>query len=184
MRLCYNKTAIRFLITVFRSIMVPIYPSTALKNQQREIKKHANSEVVHITENGRGKYVFMSQDVLNGLLEHEREQAVAEYKTQQRGNSAGLCIKDIAYCVVDLAQEYGAQEVSLFGSFARNEATPESDVDLLLEKGDIHGLEVLDFQAELERRLDRKVDLVTTAGADERFLANARKDAVVLYAAG
>ena len=40
--------------------MPPIYPSTALKNQQREIKQLADTQIVYITENGRGKYVFMS----------------------------------------------------------------------------------------------------------------------------
>lgn len=38
--------------------MPPIYPSTALKNQQREIKQLADTQIVFITENGRGKYVF------------------------------------------------------------------------------------------------------------------------------
>ena len=32
--------------------MPAIYPSTALKNQQREIKEIADTEVVYITENG------------------------------------------------------------------------------------------------------------------------------------
>ena len=54
--------------------MPAIYPSTALKNEQRAIKAIADKEVVYITENGRGKYLFMSQEV------HDREiaQAVEE----------------------------------------------------------------------------------------------------------
>jgi PHD/YefM family antitoxin component YafN of YafNO toxin-antitoxin module len=51
--------------------MPAIYPSTALKNEQRAIKAIADNEVVYITENGRGKYLFMSQEV------HDREIAEA-----------------------------------------------------------------------------------------------------------
>lgn len=89
--------------------------------------------------------------------------------------------EDISYAVVDLAKEYGAKRVSLFGSYARGEATPESDVDLLLEKGTIKGVGVLDFQDDLAERLGRPVDVVTTAGASERFLDRISRDAIVLY---
>jgi len=94
-----------------------------------------------------------------------------------------LTVSEIKYCVASLADEYGADRVSLFGSYARDEATAESDVDILLEKGAIKGLRVLDFQNALEKRLNRKVDVVTTAGASERFLEKIRKDEVVLYEA-
>jgi len=33
----------------------------------------------------------------------------------------------------DLAQTYGVRELALFGSYVRGEATPESDLDLLVE---------------------------------------------------
>ncbi|HAM16537.1 MAG TPA: hypothetical protein DCP91_11920 [Eggerthellaceae bacterium] len=89
----------------------------------------------------------------------------------------------IAYHVISLAEQYGAGKVSLFGSHARGEATADSDVDILLEKGAIHGLQVLDFQEELSARLGCAVDVVTTAGASERFLGRIRRDEVVLYAA-
>ncbi len=60
--------------------MPPIYPSTALKNQQKEIKSIADHEVVYITENGRGKYIFTSQEV----FEKEIERAVEEALYEQR----------------------------------------------------------------------------------------------------
>ena len=58
--------------------MPAIYPSTALKNQQREIKARADNEVVHITENGWGKYVFMSEDVFERSIEQAVEDALYE----------------------------------------------------------------------------------------------------------
>ncbi|MDE8703211.1 nucleotidyltransferase domain-containing protein [Adlercreutzia equolifaciens] len=92
-----------------------------------------------------------------------------------------LSPEEITYAVVSLAQEYGAKKVSLFGSYARGEATGASDVDLLLEKGSIKGLQVLDFQEALAKQLGRPVDVVTTAGASERFLAKVSQEAKVLY---
>ena len=89
--------------------------------------------------------------------------------------------QDIRYHVASLSEQYGAAKVSLFGSYARGEANEDSDIDILLEKGDIKGLQVLDFQEDLARRLDRPVDDVTTAGASARFLAKIRQAEVVLY---
>ncbi len=63
--------------------MPAIYPSTALKNQQREIKAIADNEVVYITENGRGKYAFMSQDVLQRQIEEAVEQALYEQRMRE-----------------------------------------------------------------------------------------------------
>lgn len=94
-----------------------------------------------------------------------------------------LTVAHIEYCVVSLAEEYGAKKVSLIGSFARGEERADSDVDLLLEKGDIKGMRVLEFQDALERMLKRKVDVVTTAGASPRFLDRVKKDEMVLYEA-
>lgn len=94
-----------------------------------------------------------------------------------------LNIENIRYEVVSLAEEYGAEKVSLFGSFARGEETETSDIDILLEKGKIKGIQVLDFQHDLSQRLGRTVDVVTTTGASERFLNKIKQDEVVLYEA-
>ena len=87
----------------------------------------------------------------------------------------------IRYYAIKLGEEYGAKKVSLFGSYARGEALADSDVDILLEKGGIRGMGVLDFQEELAECLGKTVDIVTTAGASERFLEKIRQDEVVLY---
>lgn len=89
----------------------------------------------------------------------------------------------ITYCVVSLAKEYGAKEVSLFGSWARGEQTESSDIDLLVEKGSMRGLQVLDFQARLEKELGRPVDVVTTASCSQRFLSRIEQEKVTIYEA-
>lgn len=37
-------------------------------------------------------------------------------------------------CVSPIAKKYGLRAVYLFGSYARNEATEDSDVDLLIDR--------------------------------------------------
>lgn len=58
----------------------------------------------------------------------------------------------------------GVQRLALFGSFARSEARPESDVDLLVEF--IPGRKSFDGFMQLydllEERLGRRIELVTT----------------------
>ncbi|MDO4442693.1 MAG: nucleotidyltransferase domain-containing protein [Slackia sp.] len=120
---------------------------------------------------------------LEGRTVTNRSRLVESIIEEYLGASKPLPLSTIEYFVVDLAKEYGAKKVSLFGSYARGEATEASDVDILLDKGDIRGLRVLDFQDELAQRLGRPVDVVTTAGAGERFLSKIKKDEVVLYEA-
>lgn len=61
-----------------------------------------------------------------------------------------------------LLKQHGVKRASVFGSYARGEATPESDLDLLveLEPGrslfDLGGL-----QYELEQRIPMGVDIAT-----------------------
>ena len=58
--------------------MAAIYPSTSLKTHQREIKTIADREVVHITENGRGKYIFASEEVFAREIDAAVQQALYE----------------------------------------------------------------------------------------------------------
>lgn len=60
--------------------MPPIYPSTALKNQQREIKALADTQMVYITENGRGKYIFASVKVVEDAIAQAVEDALYEQR--------------------------------------------------------------------------------------------------------
>lgn len=63
--------------------MPAIYPSVALKSEQRKIKAIADNEIVYITENGRGKYVFMSEKVLQKEIDDAVESALYEQRLAQ-----------------------------------------------------------------------------------------------------
>ena len=63
--------------------------------------------------------------------------------------------------ILRLASHYGARNVRVFGSVARGEAGPDSDVDLLVELEP--GRSLLDLSAlvlDLEELLGRRVDVL------------------------
>ncbi len=81
--------------------------------------------------------------------------------------------------IIRLASQHGARNIRIFGSVARDEAGPDSDIDFLvdLEQGrsllDLSGL-LLDLQSLLGQR----VDVVTEKGLHwfirDKILAEAR----------
>ena len=56
---------------------------------------------------------------------------------------------------------YPIRRLALFGSWARGDAQPESDVDVLVEVDSSIGLRFVDLADELERAVGRRVDLVS-----------------------
>jgi hypothetical protein len=61
-----------------------------------------------------------------------------------------------------LRERFGIQELALFGSMARDEAGPDSDVDVLVTfDGRTHFRAFMGLQFELEAILGTRVDLVT-----------------------
>ena len=79
--------------------------------------------------------------------------------------------------ILRLASKHGAYNVRVFGSVARGEAGPTSDVDLVVDVQPWVGLEFLGLWDELEDLLGRKVDLMTEQalkpGIRERILREA-----------
>ncbi len=58
--------------------MTVIYSSAALKSKQREVKDAALKDVVHITENGNGAFVFCSEELFERKLREAAEEAAYE----------------------------------------------------------------------------------------------------------
>ena len=91
-------------------------------------------------------------------------------------------IAEIKERVIPIAENYGVKRVVLFGSYARGEATENSDVDFRIDEGKIHDLFALsDFRLDLEDILCKKVDVVTSVGLRDKFLTSIKDDEVVLY---
>ena len=68
-----------------------------------------------------------------------------------------------------LAQQ-GIARVRLFGSHARNEARPDSDIDLLVDLSRPLGLDQFRIEQELGAKLGAKVQMVTDAALTNRIV--------------
>ncbi len=83
--------------------------------------------------------------------------------------------------ILALAANYGVSDIRIFGSVARGEETPESDLDLLVHLPNDAGLLLLGrFKQELEDLLHVDVDVVPDDGVKPRVRANIDKDLVAL----
>ena len=75
-----------------------------------------------------------------------------------------MCIyttKEIADMVAPIAKEYGIDKVYLFGSYARGEATDESDIDFYVEISKPMGLKFCSFFADVEECVGKSIDIIT-----------------------
>lgn len=80
--------------------------------------------------------------------------------------------------ILELASRHGARNVRVFGSMARGEARPDSDVDFLVDVEPGRTLlDVIALEQELEALLGRPVDVLTDGGLSpylqQRILAEA-----------
>ncbi len=76
-------------------------------------------------------------------------------------------------------EEHGVSSVAVFGSFARGEARPTSDVDILVEYSRPVGLfEFIRLKRFLEEILGRRVDLATADALKARHRERILKEAV------
>lgn len=77
-----------------------------------------------------------------------------------------------------LLRRYPIRALGIFGSFARGDARPGSDIDILVEFTEPVGFEVADLAMELEALLEHEVDLVSRGAISDRLLPYVEKDLV------
>ncbi|MFA6829662.1 MAG: nucleotidyltransferase domain-containing protein [Bacilli bacterium] len=97
-------------------------------------------------------------------------------------NHSVLTICQIKSILKEVCGKYDINEIYLFGSYARGEANPLSDVDIYCEKGKCKTFIALgSLIDELEEKLGKKVDLVTIGSQmDPYFEEQMRKDLIKL----
>jgi uncharacterized protein len=94
-------------------------------------------------------------------------------------------IRGLAPRLAELCRQYGIAELSVFGSVARGEDRPDSDVDLLYVRvpGNDLGMSYFALQDDLEKLFGRSIDLVSKDGLHRVIRDRVLADAQVLYAA-
>lgn len=92
-----------------------------------------------------------------------------------------LDMQEIQKTVSALGEQYGAERIYLFGSYARGDAAEDSDVDLRIDRGNIRGWALGGLLIDLEVSLRKKVDLLTTGSLQREFLDSIKDEEVLLY---
>jgi predicted nucleotidyltransferase len=73
-------------------------------------------------------------------------------------------IEEIQHQIAPVLREHGVRRAAVFGSTARGEARPDSDLDLLVEFEEGRSLlDLVDLRLVLEDMLGREADVVTYA---------------------
>jgi len=82
-----------------------------------------------------------------------------------------------------IAKSYGVAALYLFGSYARGEATPQSDLDFRVDRGQVVDAIALGaLFSDLEDGFQKKLDVLTTQMLSPKFLETIRAEEVLIYA--
>lgn len=87
--------------------------------------------------------------------------------------------------IAEFCRRNHIRKLSLFGSILRDDFTPESDVDVLVEfeEGVRIGLRFFGFAWELEEMLHRPVDILTPDELNRHYRVEVLLEAEVIYVA-
>jgi predicted nucleotidyltransferase len=77
-----------------------------------------------------------------------------------------------------LISRYHVSELGLFGSVVRDDFSPESDIDIIVDFSRPIGIEFIDLADELETQLKRKVDLVSKKGIKPQYFKAIQSDVI------
>ena len=101
-------------------------------------------------------------------------------------------IDELKILIEPVAKKYSLPAVYVFGSYARGEATADSDVDILVDKTgtDLRGLLAMGgLYNDLVDAVDKQIDLITTTALEEDstklrtpwFIENLEREKVRIY---
>ncbi len=91
-------------------------------------------------------------------------------------------IEDIKTKLMPIVKKYGLSKVAVFGSYARQEALIDSDVDLLIYMDESFELDkYLKFESALKRALKKKVDIIEFRCINKYMREDILREAVTIY---
>ena len=90
--------------------------------------------------------------------------------------------EEIKETIISILVKHGIKRILVFGSYARNEATSKSDLDLIVDFPE--GTSLLDhvgIEIELSEALNMKIDLLSRNGISPYIKDHVLKEAIVIY---
>lgn len=79
----------------------------------------------------------------------------------------------------ELERKYGLKEIALFGSYSRDEQTPESDIDLIVDFKEVNADNFFDIIFQLEDIFPKKkVQVITRGGIKPKYFEAIKPDLI------
>lgn len=78
----------------------------------------------------------------------------------------------------DLMSSYPIERLALFGSYAREDYTEQSDIDILVELNGKIGSRFIELADELENKLGAPVDLISRKGIKPKYFTSIQQDLI------
>lgn len=84
--------------------------------------------------------------------------------------------------IIDYLKKYDPVRIAVFGSYARNEDSSDSDIDILVNFSKRMSLfDLGGIKYDLTELLNRPVDLVTEKGLNKKLYPYIKKDLKIIY---
>jgi predicted nucleotidyltransferase len=78
----------------------------------------------------------------------------------------------------ELTEKYNVSSIGVFGSAVRQDFSPTSDVDIIVNFNRQVGLEFIDLANYIEKKLNLPVDLISRKGVKQRYLKEIEHDII------
>lgn len=149
----------------------------------------ASNQLKYISDYNKEKYYSVllripkkDEDIIEKLNSVPSKNGYVLNLIQEDIRPSVLKLGKIKKILKSVLGDHGITKIYLFGSYARGDATPSSDVDILCDKGDVKTLiEQGELEEELETGLGKKVDLVfTTSYMSDYFRQQMEADLIEL----
>ena len=89
-----------------------------------------------------------------------------------------IIIDKLKFIKPQLKEKYRVTELALFGSYSRNEQTPESDIDIRVGTDRPHGFSFLNIIYELQSLFNQEVQVVSKGAIKPKYFAAIKDDLI------